>query len=245
MRFKHLLLTFVIILLFSSLALAATLQGSVYNSNLEIESDVLVEVDNQKYLSKDGTYTFDLKSGTYTLTATKGLVSSSEEIELTNDGVTIFDIFLLGSFTDEDDLWQDTEQNLFTEDDSEDDNEGVRSYALWRYILGGLIIIALFIRFLLMRKKFGSLSKFRKKHKIEQKKTVAEHKQEIAQEPGYLDRVLEIIKKHDGRINQKTLRKEMLDISEAKVSLILTELEHKGQIEKVKKGRGNVILLKS
>ena len=75
MRFKHLLLTFVIILLFSSLALAATLQGSVYNSNLEIESDVLVEVDNQKYLSKDGTYTFDLKSGTYTLTATKGLVS--------------------------------------------------------------------------------------------------------------------------------------------------------------------------
>ena len=36
----------------------------------------------------------------------------------------------------------------------------------------------------------------------------------------------------------------MLDLSEAKISLILTELEHKGQIEKVKKGRGNVIILK-
>ena len=37
----------------------------------------------------------------------------------------------------------------------------------------------------------------------------------------------------------------MLDISESKVSLILTELEHKGKIERVKKGRGNVILLKN
>ncbi len=36
----------------------------------------------------------------------------------------------------------------------------------------------------------------------------------------------------------------MLDLSEAKISLILTELEHKGKVEKIKKGRGNVILLK-
>src|SRR3989344_2647515 len=51
-------------------------------------------------------------------------------------------------------------------------------------------------------------------------------------------------KKHDGRINQKELRKEMLYLSEAKVSLIVTELEHKGMIEKIKKGRGNVLILK-
>ena len=36
----------------------------------------------------------------------------------------------------------------------------------------------------------------------------------------------------------------MMDLSESKISLILTELEHKGKIEKVKRGRGNVILLK-
>ena len=35
-----------------------------------------------------------------------------------------------------------------------------------------------------------------------------------------------------------------MELSESKVSLILTELEHTGIIEKVKRGRGNVILLK-
>jgi len=41
------------------------------------------------------------------------------------------------------------------------------------------------------------------------------------------------------------LRKEMLYLSEAKISLILTELEHKGKIEKIKKGRGNVIVVRN
>ncbi|MBU1112080.1 MAG: hypothetical protein ABIG93_02835 [archaeon] len=62
--------------------------------------------------------------------------------------------------------------------------------------------------------------------------------------PGYIKRALDVIKTNDGRITQKELRKEMMDISESKVSLIITELEHKGKIEKVKRGRGNIILLK-
>ena len=242
MRFKHLLLLLLVTVVLSSLVTAATLKGSIYNSNLGLETDVLVEIENQKYLSKDGTYTFELVAGDYTLTATKGLISSSEEVMLTNEGVTIFDVFLLGSFNDEDDLWKDTEQDLFTEDETEESEKS--GYAIWRYVLGILIILVLIGRFLWMRKKFGSLRKFRKHHKAEKRKTVEQHKKEIDNEPGYLDRVLEIIKKHDGRIHQKTLRKEMLDLSESKVSLILTELEHKGKIERIKKGRGNVILLK-
>ena len=227
----------IIILLLVPLATAATLKGSIYNSNLELETDVLVEIDNQKYLSKDGTYTFELDIGEYTLTATKGLVSTSEDIKVT--GTNVFDLFLLDDFTDEDDLWKDTEEEFFTEDEEK------TGYALWRYILGGLIILVLLIRLFLKRKKFGSLRKFRKHHKAENRKTVEEHKEEIEKEPGYIDRAIEIIKKHDGRINQKTLRKEMLDISESKVSLILTELEHKGKIERIKKGRGNVIILRN
>ena len=95
-----------------------------------------------------------------------------------------------------------------------------------------------------MRKKFGSLRKFRRHHKTENRKTTEQHQEEIDKEPGYIDRVIEIIKKNDGRIHQKTLRKEMLDVSESKVSLILTELEHKGKIERIKKGRGKIIILK-
>ena len=68
--------------------------------------------------------------------------------------------------------------------------------------------------------------------------------QEQNSEPSYLDETIEIINKHGGRIYQKELRKEMLYLSESKISLILTELEHKGKIEKIKKGMGNAIILK-
>lgn len=233
-----LFVVFVLIILLVPLVSAATLKGSIYGSNLELETDVLIEIDNQKYLSKDGSYTFELDVGDYVLTATKGFVATSEDIKVT--GTNVFDVFLLDDFTSEEDLWEDTEEQFFTEDVIEDSK-----YAIWRYILGGLILLALLIRLFWMRKKFGSLSKFRRHHKAENRKTTAEHQEEIDNEPGYLDRVIEIIKKNDGRIHQKTLRKEMLDISESKISLILTELEHKGKIERIKKGRGKVIILKS
>ncbi len=234
---RKILLLIVLIVLLSTLAQAATLKGSIYNSNLELETNVLVEISSQKYLAKEGTYQFELPVGTYTLTAKKGFLSSTEEIEVSSAGETIYDLFLLEDFTEEDELWKDTEENFF-------DEEQTSSYSWWRYLIAGLIILALLIRFLWWRKKYGPISLFRKKVQIEQKKTIAEHKEDIAKEPGYLDRTLEIIKKQEGRITQKQLRKEMLDLSEAKISLILAELEHKGKIERIKSGRGKIILMK-
>ncbi len=61
--------------------------------------------------------------------------------------------------------------------------------------------------------------------------------------PEDLRRAVEIIKKEGGRITQKELRKR-LGYSEAKVSLIIADLERRGIVEKVKKGRGNIIFLK-
>lgn len=226
-----------LVVLLSILAQAATLKGSIYNSNLELETNVLVEISSQKYLAKEGTYQFDLPAGKYTLTAKKGFLSSTEEITVNSAGETIYDLFLLEDFTEEDELWKDTEENLF-------DEEQNSSYSWWRYLIAGLIILALLIRFLWWRKKYGPISLFRKKVQIEHKKTNAEHKEDIAKEPGYLDRTLDIIKKQEGRITQKQLRKEMLDLSEAKISLILAELEHKGKIERIKSGRGKIILMK-
>jgi len=78
----------------------------------------------------------------------------------------------------------------------------------------------------------------------EEKLASIEQELEQNETPGYIKRALDIIKANDGRISQKELRKEMMDLSESKVSLIITELEHKGKIEKVKRGRGNIILLK-
>lgn len=54
--------------------------------------------------------------------------------------------------------------------------------------------------------------------------------------------VLAILEKHDGRITQLDLRKA-LPYSEAKVSLIVSDLENRGLVKKIKKGRGNVLIL--
>lgn len=53
--------------------------------------------------------------------------------------------------------------------------------------------------------------------------------------------VLEIVKR-EKRLTQKELRDLLPTMSEAKVSLIVSELEHDGKIRKIKKGRGNILI---
>lgn len=62
--------------------------------------------------------------------------------------------------------------------------------------------------------------------------------------PEDLKAVVEVIKASGGRITQRELRKK-LGFSEAKMSLIIADLERRGIVEKVKKGRGNVLFLKN
>jgi uncharacterized membrane protein len=234
--------TLVSLLLLSILiptALGATLHGSIYNTNLQLEEDVLIEITttpHQQQLSKEGQYSFELDPGEYTLSARKGLISVTENIRIEREGSFVFDVFLLDDLTQEEELWQDLDENpIVDEEDTTTD--------WWRYVLTGAIILYGVNRILKNRKRFGSVSAFRKSQKKEQKKSIEQHKADLENEPGYIDQALQIIQQHDGRITQKALRREMMYLSEAKVSLILTELEHKGKIKKIKKGRGNVILL--
>lgn len=61
--------------------------------------------------------------------------------------------------------------------------------------------------------------------------------------PSDLQEVMDIIRGQRGRITQKELCSR-LKCSDAKVSLMLADLERRGLIEKFKKGRGNVVTLK-
>ncbi len=225
------LLLITLILLSLPLLQASTIHGSIYNSNLELENNILVEIDGQKLLSKDGTFSFEVSPGTYTIKAKKGLTEISEEV-IVKDEKVVHDLFLLSLLSEENELWQEHEDDYFSD---------ISNLAYW---IAGIIFLFTALRLWHYRKKYGPLRKFRKKIETESKKTIEEHKEDLANEPGLADKALEVIKKHDGRISQKQLRKEMMYLSEAKVSLILTELEHNDKIEKVKKGRGNVILLK-
>jgi len=57
-------------------------------------------------------------------------------------------------------------------------------------------------------------------------------------------KAIEILKNYGGRLTQKELREKMPEYGEAKVSLIVAELEQMGVVKKFKKGRGNIIVLK-
>jgi uncharacterized membrane protein len=60
--------------------------------------------------------------------------------------------------------------------------------------------------------------------------------------PTYLQNVMDIIRSEGGQINQKDLRNR-LKYSEVKVSLILSDLEKRKKIKKVKVGRENIVVL--
>ncbi len=57
-------------------------------------------------------------------------------------------------------------------------------------------------------------------------------------------KVVAFVKDQGGSTTQKDIRKNFTS-SEAKISLVLSELEHNGILQKIKKGRGNIIILKT
>ncbi|NOZ82513.1 MAG: hypothetical protein GXN98_01660 [Euryarchaeota archaeon] len=66
---------------------------------------------------------------------------------------------------------------------------------------------------------------------------------EEEQLPEDLAELLEIIRREGGRVKQSELRR-IVGCSEAKLSLMLADLEHRGRIRKIRKGRGNIIVLR-
>ena len=57
-----------------------------------------------------------------------------------------------------------------------------------------------------------------------------------------LNKIIQLLKKNQGRMSQRELRKHFA-LSEAKISLMITELETEGKLKKIKKGRGNILIL--
>ena len=58
----------------------------------------------------------------------------------------------------------------------------------------------------------------------------------------YGNKLVVFLKERDGRATQKEIRKQF-PLSEAKISLLIAELESKQIVKKIKKGRSNIIIL--
>lgn len=226
---------------FTSPAAAAIIHGTIYDLDLHMLPKTVVDINTipkQRIVSSEGTYNFTVDQGMYVIRAqhkdNATLLSTEERIVIKEDGSYVFDLFLLPSFEGEEEIVGDISvdvENIFVEEKNK------KAYL----ILGIATVLVLVVIYL-----FYKIVKNpeRRKKKEEGKKGVNEEKEEDRQEKQHDSvglQVLSLLQQNEGRITQKDLRKN-LPLSEAKISLVLTDLEAQGKIRKIKKGRGNVIV---
>lgn len=217
---------FLILILTLPSVSASIIQGTVYDLSLNKVKNSIVEINTepkQQIVAKESFYSFNVPKGSYNITAryivNKEVRSSiSEQISVKDEGNYTIDLILVPVLEDIEDL-NETEIGVAGE------IEGPKADHTFLII----IVIMLTILFLFFRKK-----------KI--KETKIETKTEFVSDKLSSD-ILSFIKKESGRTTQKDIRKAF-PMSEAKISLVIAELEEKGFIKKIKKGRGNIIILK-
>lgn len=223
---KLFIIALLLILSITSIVTAAEIRGTIYDSSLNPINNIIIEINTepaQKYLAKDGSYSFQVQEGTYILTAktTESKILTQENITIKNKGEFNLDLFV---FENTDDL----EQILTGTNDIT--VEETPSYTIW--------IILIIIGLMLLTTAYF----LKKKQNKRTEPPSAETEQHPSQDD--LNKILAIIKQEGGRTTQKEIRKHF-PVSEAKISLMITELEHKQKIEKIKKGRTNVLILKN
>ena len=246
-----------IILLLISVAQAAgtaTIHGAVYEwYTFQPMENAVIEVNStppQSIVAKYGLYSFNLAPGSYRITAkyykNNTLKSFAEEsITITDDGDYVLDILLFPSY--DEDILNETELSEITEDFEEDSKmieESTNSNLLY---LIALIIIFVIVRFSIYvyKKRSSENEEIIEEFYIDTPEEITQtiETKTTAPLPSDLLEVMNIIKTNGGRITQKDLRSK-LKYSEAKVSLMVSDLEQRGIIDKFKQGRGNIILIR-
>ncbi len=222
------------VLFLASLTNAATIHGTIYDLSLNKAINSRVEVNTlpkQFLIAQNGSYSFDVPNGLYKIKAQmiqkNTLVASVEEnITIRQEGDYVLDLI----------LFPDIEKGVENPDIEIISNvietkSSSHNYIILFVLFSILIIAGISCYFIyLKKKKIG-------------KNLQENSEQKESDEDNELQNLILLIKKEDGRITQKEIRKQ-IPLSEAKISLMITELEHKGIIEKIKKGRGNIIILK-
>lgn len=211
--------------MFMQTTIAATIHGTSYDTSLLPIDQAIIEINTepkQTIVTQNGQYSFNVPIGEYTITAVATVdnefLTENQNISVKDNGDYTLDLILFPEIDDfEDPLDFEIEPGL-------DEKKPLTS--LWMGLI--IIFIAIVVWFFLKNKK--------------PKKTLTKKtEEEIQDEDEELDKIYKIIKEAK-RITQKEIRKQT-SLSEAKISLIISQLEAENKIKKIKKGRTNIILL--
>ncbi len=273
---------------------AAVLRGTLYDVSLDKAHDVRVDISTipqQRYLSKDGSYSFKVSPGNYTLKAEQYkdeviVAHATEQVAILDGDDYQLDIVMFPVVESQDELLGDAifdTGNIALE----------RSTPWWAWVMGaGLMVVAGVSGYLYFtrQKKPGvilsstivreldkmtldkalnvkteaetpntqlqvnplanpqtashQIAQDIKQQAADSKSQATDQKNPASSPNDDLQSIISFIEKEGGRTTQKELRKHF-PYSEAKISLMLAELEHKNTLEKIKKGRGNIIILKA
>ncbi|MFC1801398.1 helix-turn-helix transcriptional regulator [Nanoarchaeota archaeon] len=219
-----------LLVLMIGVAEAATIYGSVYDFGLEKveEGKVVINTEPlQQMVLVNSSYSFVVEEGEYELIGYqldngKILAAAKEKVVVSGDGSYNLDLILFPSFEEEENILKET-----AEISADFGEERSLNFIIWLFLGLMTVLIGLVYLSYLKYRKYKSIV-FKKKGK--------------ADLPKDLQEMFNYIKKHK-RATQKEIRKEF-PLSEGKVSLMISELEEKGMVKRIKKGRGNIIVLK-
>lgn len=278
---KSIIVIFLLIVCLNSVAQAATVQGTIYSwSDFEKPlRNAIVEISSTPVQSKvatNGTYSFDLFPGNYTLNVK---YYRNNVLELTNEEIIVIE--KEGNFTLDILLFPptDSEYGFLGDINFTNISGGIRNeeptnpdYTMF-YLIILLLLILLIVGLYWLKKKRTGIHKGKElpgndiipeideNPSGKQIEPLPEHaelppesisrtipqpvntNEELKNKklPDDLRELYEAIMQSGGRVTQKDLRKKFT-CSEAKVSLMLADLEDRGLIKKIKRGRANIII---
>jgi len=252
----RLLLLAIVIILIPQTVSAITIHGTVYEwSTFEPLDNALVEVNStptQFRVAASGVYSFNLQPGHYLIKTSyyqnDVLVYYGEDTLTVTDyeGDYVFDILMFPlheeeaeEFPDEDigNVTYDVEDNILPKFDLT-----YTAVALLLLMIMGAAAYYHYKRSDGPKKSAESAEPVPGVHSENARSNDPGLAPDIDMLPQDLKEIVEILENLGGRMTQIDLRGR-LNCSEAKVSLMITDLEDRGLVHKVKKGRGNIILL--
>ncbi len=218
--------TALFVLALASVMAAATLYGTVYDGEFSpVRSQVSINTTPpQVAVSANGSYAFELPEGDYVLSAASQDLTAQKDVTIVGPGQYRIDLLLLPQNPTTDPTLGDLlDEGIGTALP----NEAVPSaWPAWA-VVAVLLAAA------------GGYAFLSKKPALAQAPPVKEETQAPLSDAQKT--VLSTLESFNGRASQKELRKALGQWSEAKVSMELTELEDKGLLRKIKRGRGNII----
>jgi uncharacterized membrane protein len=222
------LCTFILCIIQLPFSHAAKISGAIYDTSLTPIEKVVISINTtpeQKMVSKYGGYHFFVEPGEYELTAT--LTINRESIIIAKDVVVVTESNAQA------DIIRDLlmSENIILPVEKKTLTGTILDFFKSPFPYIAIIILILGLLFLHQKNR----------DKTKKQSTEIMQTQSLSADDKLKQKILEIIE-HKKQTTQKYIRQQFT-LSEAKISLILKELEDAQKITRIKEGRVNIITL--